>query len=130
MFQTAIREAWRDGINYSGHYVVANWGCGSGCTQFAVVDAITGIIYDPPFQDLDFHYGLGLAKDPKWANYEPQWLCYDDRLAYQPDSGLLVVEGCVSEHQCGRTFFKMNAQGLQQVAFDPDLLPDGTIAPR
>ena len=128
MFRTRIQEAAKDGVNFAGHYVVASWGCGTGCTQFVVLDAITGAVAEPPFESVDFHYWLFLAKIPKWANYEPKWSCYDDFLTSHADSSLLVVEGCIRNQQCGRTFYEMKDGRLRQVFFDPDLLPDGTVA--
>jgi hypothetical protein len=34
--------------NFAGRYVVISWGCGSQCVLMAIVDAKTGIVYDPP----------------------------------------------------------------------------------
>jgi hypothetical protein len=39
-FPAEIREAARKGPNFAGHYTIAEWGCGSGCVSFAVIDAI------------------------------------------------------------------------------------------
>lgn len=44
MFRTKINEALAMGPNFAGHYTVATWGCGSGCQEHAVVDAMTGNI--------------------------------------------------------------------------------------
>jgi hypothetical protein len=129
MFRTAIREAAKNGVNFAGHYVIADWGCGTGCTQFVVQDALTGTVVDPPFQWVEFHYWGFLSKIPKWAAYEPRWTCFDGFLTYRRDSSLLVVEGCISKRQCGRTFYEMKYGHLSQVMFDPDLLPNGTVAP-
>jgi hypothetical protein len=129
MFRTAIREAAKQSSNFAGHYVIADWGCGTGCTQFVILDALTGTVVDPPFQWVEFHYWGFLSKIPKWAAYEPKWTCFDDFLTYQSDSSLLTVEGCISKNQCGRTFYEMKEGHLRQLSFDPDLLPDGTAAP-
>ena len=34
--------------NFAGHYIVVQWGCGTECLQYAVVDAKDGTIYQPP----------------------------------------------------------------------------------
>jgi hypothetical protein len=59
-YRTRIREGvakragvWRDGqeqpgINFAGHYIIIEWGCGSPCVMNAIVDAVTGKIYNPP----------------------------------------------------------------------------------
>lgn len=36
------------GPNFAGHYIVIHWGCGTGCLQMAVVDAVTGDVFAPP----------------------------------------------------------------------------------
>jgi len=48
VFRTKLRENARDGVNFAGHYVLATWGCGSACTQLAIIDARTGKVYFPP----------------------------------------------------------------------------------
>jgi hypothetical protein len=41
------------GPNFAGHYTLANWTCGSGCSGAIVVDAVTGYLYrDMPFEML------------------------------------------------------------------------------
>ena len=53
-----------------------------------------------------------------------------DLVTYRVDSRLLIVEGCLLQgKQCGRTYFAEEGGRLRQVAFDPDLLADGKIAP-
>lgn len=47
------------GPNFAGHYIVVRWGCGSPCTMMAIVDAITGKIYDPPMGNGFQMSGLG-----------------------------------------------------------------------
>ena len=41
-FRTRLREDSRLGPNFAGHYTVVFWGCGTGCAQIAIVNAITG----------------------------------------------------------------------------------------
>jgi len=45
MFRTVIREWAKDKPNFAGHYIVAKWGCGTGCVRYAVIDARTGKVY-------------------------------------------------------------------------------------
>jgi len=44
MYRTAIRQEMRQGANFAGLYRVAIWGCGSSCSQFAVVNLKTGSV--------------------------------------------------------------------------------------
>jgi hypothetical protein len=120
-YQTTIRNAVDKGVNFAGHFALAMWGCGSGCQEFVIVDLKTGAVYDPSFDEVDFHYG------PK--DYDPGWQCYSDSLTYRRDSSLLVVEGCLRGKHCGRTYLVMESGRLRQVAYDPDRLRDGKVAP-
>jgi hypothetical protein len=128
-YRTSIRNAVKSGANFAGHYSVAEWGCGTGCHGFVVVDVVTGTVYDPPFTDINFHQP---EVAEYWENHEPQWWCLSnhDVIEYRADSDLLVVEGCLDDHQCGRTYYRIGVKGLQQIAFDPDRLPHGDVAPQ
>jgi len=48
-YRTMIRLAVAHGPNFADHYVLATWGCGSGCSMFSIVDAADGRVYDAPF---------------------------------------------------------------------------------
>src|SRR5215467_10781095 len=61
-FRTMIAEAAAKGPNFAGHYRIAEWGCGGGCVQFAVVDSRSGAIYDGPFGVLPAGY-VSLSAD-------------------------------------------------------------------
>ena len=77
-------------LNFAGHYTVQQWGCGTDCSQFAVVDSINGRVYGPfavsgmPGRWLEDHASAGL-----------------DRIEFKPRSGLLKVNGCPNERDCG-----------------------------
>src|SRR5438270_10810198 len=47
LFRTMIRTGGEDHGRFAGHYTVAEWGCGTDCSQFAVIDLITGAVYGP-----------------------------------------------------------------------------------
>jgi hypothetical protein len=38
----------RPGPNFAGQYIVVQWRCGTECFQYAIVDAKTGRIFQPP----------------------------------------------------------------------------------
>ncbi len=76
-FYTKVREAARKGPNFAGHYTIAEWGCGSGCQSFVVVDAISGTLYySAPFEDLDL-------PSVSYGGVE-----------YRLDSSLFIADGC------------------------------------
>jgi hypothetical protein len=47
-FHQRLAEAARKGPNFAGHYTVVGWGCGTGCQNHMIVDAITGKAYSLP----------------------------------------------------------------------------------
>ena len=119
-----IRDAAAGGANFSGHFTIASWGCGTGCLEFVIIDLRTGMVYDPSFLGVGFHY--------QSADFGPTpgWQCHTDSLTYRLDSRLLVVEGCILRgKQCGRTSLIMEGGGQRQISFHPDRLQDGTVAP-
>jgi hypothetical protein len=46
LFRTVLRDAAKDGPNFDGKYVVASWGCGTECQQFAIINLETGAVTD------------------------------------------------------------------------------------
>ena len=49
LYKSRITETYREhGANFAGHYCFIFWGCGSGCKGAAIVDVVTGKVYDAP----------------------------------------------------------------------------------
>lgn len=48
-FRTRLREAAEQKPNFAGHYILATWGCGSGCRMPAIIDAKSGKATMIPF---------------------------------------------------------------------------------
>jgi hypothetical protein len=94
-FRTEIRDWAEKGPNFAGHYTVAEWGCGAGCAQFAVVDNQSGTVYEGPFGSL-----------PKAL------VCFGDLdvdhsgIAYRDNSSLLVLKGCPNNKACGAYYYQ------------------------
>jgi len=108
LFQTRIRESADDDVNFAGHFVVTTWGCGTACVQFAIIDAISGHVYDPPVTSL----GLRDAIAP---------LQYGDMVNVRPGSALLVIEGCPEEgNKCGRFYYHFDRGRFMLIHYDPD----------
>lgn len=48
-FKTVITEGVKNNWpNFAGHYILIEWGCGTGCQDGVIVDANTGAIFDLP----------------------------------------------------------------------------------
>ncbi len=59
-FRTVLRKGAQKGPNFAGHYTVVEWGCGSNCVVFAVVDAVNGKVYDSGMPSVNDEYPCGL----------------------------------------------------------------------
>lgn len=59
-FRTVLRNGARKGPNFAGHYTLVEWGCGSNCVVFAVVDVATGKVHDRNMPFVNDGYPCGL----------------------------------------------------------------------
>lgn len=91
LFRTRIREGVTKGIgverdgglerpgpNFSGHYIIVTWGCGSPCIMMAIVDAKNGKVYRSPMTD---------SLQVSWLDGGP-WL---PRVQFRLDSRLMIL---------------------------------------
>ena len=96
--QENLKEALTQGVNFSGHYAIAFYGCGGECLAAEVVDVKTGkVYYDNEWLSgiLNIHSGH-LKKYPKKA-YQggEQWR--DKEIHFKKNSSLLVLKGAWGE---------------------------------
>lgn len=78
-FRTRLSEALAGGVNFAGHYIVTGWGCGTGCTNAAIIDARTGdVIWPDQFMNIDATYGDGYS---------------EEQLEFKKNSRLLIIHG-------------------------------------
>jgi len=97
-FRTRIRDAAEQGPNFAGHYTVAEWGCGTGCVQMAVVDNQSGAVYDGPLGALPKTLVCVGDLPVEQAGY-----------IYHDNSSLLVVGGCPNNTACGAYYYQWTA---------------------
>ena len=79
-FRTNLKEALAAGkINFAGKFIIAEWGCGSGCTQAEIIDAQTGKVFFPNvlWQSISGSISVG----------------EHERIEYKADSRLLIITG-------------------------------------
>ena len=78
-FRTRLGYALDRGVNFAGHYIVTGWGCGTGCTNGAIIEARTGdVIWPDQFMNIDATYGDGYS---------------DEQLEFKNNSRLLIIHG-------------------------------------
>jgi hypothetical protein len=104
--RTDIREQARKGPNFAGHFTVAQWGCGSPCIGFVIIDARSGAIFDP-----DLSVGCA-SKNGMGAGVE-----------FRLKSRLLSADGMTDptskEVVCGASYYEWNGKRLKFVHFEP-----------
>lgn len=112
-FRTRLSEALRGGVNFAGHYVVAGWGCGTGCISGAIIDARTGNVFWPePFNAFGVLFNNGNYADPP--------------VEYKKNSRLLIIHGIPGEGKddapakpSGDYYYEWKNNRLRQVKFVP-----------
>jgi hypothetical protein len=60
-FRTVLRNGAKKGPNFAGQFTVVEWGCGSNCVVFAVIDARTGKVFDNDMPLINDEYPCGLS---------------------------------------------------------------------
>ncbi len=110
MFRTNLRNAAKEGVNFAGHYILTTWGCGTNCTQSAIIDARNGKVFFPRVLE---GAGFGFCDLPD--DTEP--------IVYQADSRLLVLNGFkggeleVQNGRCGIYYLEWTGTNFKQVRF-------------
>jgi hypothetical protein len=112
-FRTRLREAIKKDINFAGRYIITGWGCGTGCSQMAIIDARTGRVYMPD----------ALAGVSAWYyDVEDDYEVY----TYKKNSRLMVVRGAPgpmtdgdTEKEPGTYYYEWRANRLRLIKFIP-----------
>ena len=110
-FRTNLRNAAKEGVNFAGHFILTTWGCGTNCSQTAIIDARSGRVF---FPDQLQEIGIGYCESLEDA--EP--------LVSQADSRLLVLNGFkggdlnVKTAPCGIYYFEWTGANFKQVKFE------------
>jgi hypothetical protein len=99
---TRLAEGAKHGPNFAGHFTLVAWGCGTDCTQIAVVDARDGRVFFP--RDLQTIH---------WVNVHEEVL-KDGALRYRKDSTLLLAVGAPNEDgtQRGVSYYHWTGSGF------------------
>lgn len=110
-YRTNLRNSAKEGVNFAGHFILTTWGCGTNCSQTAIIDARNGKVFFP--DELE-GAGFGFCDLPDDA--EP--------LVSQADSRLLVLNGFKGgdlnseKSSCGTYYLEWTGTKFKQVGFD------------
>lgn len=111
MFRTNLRNAAKDGVNFAGHFILTTWGCGTGCSQTAIIDARSGKVFFP--KELE---GAGFGFCDLSDDAEP--------IVSRADSRLLVLSGFkggdleTENTPCGIYYLEWTGAKFKQVNFE------------
>lgn len=114
-FRTRLREAVKGEVNFAGKYILTGWGCGTGCSYSAIIDAKTGRVYFPDeLLGVSVWYGSGSDEFP-------------ETYTYRKNSRLLVLRGTPgpmedgdSDQKQGTYYYEWRANRLRLIKFIPD----------
>ena len=111
LFRTNLRNAAKESVNFAGHFILTTWGCGTNCSQSAVIDARTGKVFFPAvLQEI----GIGYCELPDEV----------DPIVLRADSRLLVLSGYkggelnVKNSECGIYYLEWTGADFRKVKFE------------
>lgn len=96
-YKAAITLAMKEPKNFSGHYRVVTWGCGTDCRGFAIINKLSGVAYTLP--GLEYVSGV-------MGNEE-------DRLNFRVDSRLFVITGLLNDSEEGKFYYLWEKEKLK-----------------
>jgi hypothetical protein len=91
-FKTVLRTAAAEGPNFNGHFRVVDWGCGTNCIEWAVIDLTDGRVWFAPEEAASC-----------WAP-EPPGLQWPNWIDVRMNSRLLYLHECAGDGKQDRTF--------------------------
>ena len=103
MFRTQLRNSVKYGPNFAGHYTLARWGCGAGCSAVAVIDAISGQVWFAPFSLEDV-----LLKEGVYCHRSAE---------FEVDSELFIATGNVNG-KVGTHYFRWRQSRFTPLLFE------------
>lgn len=121
MYRTNLRNAAKEGVNFAGHFILTGWGCGTNCSEWAIIDARNGHVY---FPDKFAGVGYGFCDLPDHAMPGDAPNLADDAsgpLYYKKNSRLVVLTGYTGggldnkRAKCGVYYFEWTGTSLRQI---------------
>lgn len=123
-FRTNLRRAAKGKVNFGGHFIVTTWGCGTNCTQSAIIDARNGQVFFPA----EFEGVVqGFCELPPKANPADSPAMTDEYapFIYKASSRLLILNGFRggdfdnAKARCGTYYLEWTGKQFKQIKFTP-----------
>ncbi len=116
-YRTQLKDWAREQPNFAGHYILATWGCGTGCTEIAVIDAMTGKVFHPQgvrtnsIEDVYAEVLVEVKDGERRADF--------GALRYRADSRLLMLFGTPDgrAQDKGISYFVWEDERMRRVRF-------------
>lgn len=109
MFRTNLRNAFKEGVNFAGSFILTSWGCGTSCLQTAIIDGKTGNVFFPKeLQGTSFGFG-------ELSNKE-------ESIEFKQNSRLLNINGYAGgevgeKNKYGIWYYEWTGKNLKLVKF-------------
>jgi hypothetical protein len=116
-YRSQLKDWALEKPNFAGHYILATWGCGTGCTEIAIIDAMSGKVFHPAgartnhIEDVDIEVLVEVEQVGRRADF--------GALQYRADSRLLIVFGTPDgrAENKGISYFVWEDERLKRVRF-------------
>jgi hypothetical protein len=111
-------------VNFAGHLVISTCACGSGCHYLFMWDAVSGKFYHhvPPG-------AIDVGPYPM-RGVQPPGIVYQGE-QHQPNSSLLIVEGCVEDTcDCATRYYRWTGNQFQLILRQPVRMPEACLKKR
>src|ERR1035437_7625251 len=97
LYRTRLREWSSEKVNFAGHYILATWGCGTGCVQIMFIDAKSGKLFHPA----GIRSNVAVNVHDEMLTGGRSWYG-EGSVHFQPNSELLVLVGAPEEDMARR----------------------------
>ncbi len=121
MFRTNLKNAAKEGVNFAGHYILTDWGCGTNCSEWTIIDGRNGKVYFPrEFEGVGFGF-CDLPENGLPADAPKTRDDLGEALYFKADSRLVVLTGFPGggldnqKVKCGNYYYEWTGTGLKQV---------------
>jgi hypothetical protein len=115
-FRSQIRSDAKAGPNFAGHFTIVDWGCGSACLQWGVVNARSGAVwFEPGLSVVSVDHVADEPAPAAGANAD----FYN--LRFRLDSRLLIVLGAPGEDEAreGAGYYLWDGKAFAPLKFIP-----------
>jgi len=119
LYRTRLKAWAKEKPSFAGHFILAKWGCGTECTEIAIIDAQSGKIFHPDGATWNYARNVDsalLAPSDIFQRYHSSGAIW-----HRADSRLLVLigapEGRIENR--GISYYLWEGSRLKRIRFIP-----------